>query len=420
MTVPPSSETPTGRARHRRAHAAVPAELPEAPQPIDLAFPNREKQRRWTVLIRWILCLPLAVVVFVIGIAAELVAIIGWVAALGTGRAPAFVRQLVTIYLRLSLRLYAYNFLLTDRFPAFDFAGVPDDRTHISVPPATRLHRGAVFFRLILVLPAVLLSELLFGGLQLMSVLMWLVVLIAGRLPRSFHQAFAAGIRYQIRIYGYFLLAVPTYPSDLFGDEAFPFEPDVDGSPASAAEPAAEATPDPAAEPTEPWVLTLGPGAKWVLAVAIALGVLVIAGSAAVETAVSVSRVHYQDTIANANNALVDQFDAYDSRSAACEKVANPYRCIEAADAALVPHLHTYASVLQRTTGSGISTSSLAQARMDALLAARTFQMVGRAPPTKVGYTVTEDRSGLAEIVSRLQTSVNRVATELNDANHTF
>jgi hypothetical protein len=392
---------------------AVPADLPDAPQPVDVAFPRREKQRRWTVLIRWILCLPLAVVVFVIGVAAELVAIIGWVVALGTGRVPAFVRQLVTIYLRLSLRLYAYDFLLTDRFPAFAFAGVPDDRTHIGVPPATRLHRGAVFFRLILVLPAILLSELLFMGLQLMSVLMWIVVLVTARLPRSFHQAFAAGIRYQIRIYGYFLLAVPTYPADLFGDTAFPFEPDVDGSPEGPTE-------TPPETPTDAWALTLGRGAKWVLAVAIAVGVLVIAGAVAAETAVSVSRVHHQDTIANANNTLVDQFDAYDSRSAACEKVANPYRCIEKADAALAPHLRTYASVLQRTTGSGISTTSLTQARMDALVAAAAFEMVGRAPPTKVGYTVTEDRSGLTEIVSRLQASVNQVATELNQANRIF
>ena len=164
----------------------------------------------------------------------------------------------------------------------------------------------------------------------------------------------------------------------------------------------------------------LGPGARWVLSLAIAIGVLVAAGSVTVVTVTSVSRVHAQDTIANANNALVDHFNTYARQSAACEKVANPYRCLERADAALVLPLHTYASVLQRTSGSGVSASSTDQARMDALVAAGAFQMVGRAPPTKAGYTVAETRSGLPAIVSRLQASVNRVATELDQANHTF
>jgi hypothetical protein len=385
----------------------VPAGLSDrsgTPLPIDVSFPDRDRQRRWTVLIRWILCLPLVLVVYLIGVALEVVATIGWVAALGTGRVPAFVRQLVTIYLRLSLRLYVYDFLLTDQFPAFSFEGAPEDRPQIAVPLATRMHRGAVFFRLILVLPVAVLSGLLFVGLQLMSVLMWLVVLITGRLPRPFHQAFAGGIRYQIRIYAYFLLAVPTYPSGLFGDQVVPHESDAASSPGSA----------------ERWSLRLDAGAKRVLTVAITIGVLVIAGWAAVNIVASVTQVHRQDTIANANNALVDQFNVYDRQSAACEKVANPYRCLEQADAALVPHLHTYASVLQRTTGSGISTSSLAQARMDALGAAAAFQLVGRAPPTKAGYTVAENRSGLSGIVSRLQTSVNRVATELDRTNHSI
>jgi hypothetical protein len=374
------------------------------PLPIDASFPDREPQRRWTVLIRWILCLPLAVVVYAISVVLEVVGLIGWVAALATGRVPAFVRQLVTIYLRLSLRLYVYNFLLTDQFPAFSLEGAPEDRPQIVVPPATRLQRGAVFLRLILVLPAAVLAGLLFVGLQLMSVLMWLVVLITGQLPRPFHQAFAGGIRYQLRIYGYFLLAVPTYPSGLFGDQAVPLESDAAGATGSA----------------ERWSLRLGAGAKRVLAVAIAIGVLVIAGWAAVGIVSSVTQVHRQDTIANANNALVDHFNAYDRQTAACEKVANPYRCLEQADAALVPLLHTYASVLQRTTGSGISTSSLAQARMDALVTAAAFETVGGAPPTKAGYTVAENRSGLPGLVSRLQTSVNRVATELDQANHSI
>src|SRR5580698_7598961 len=73
--------------------------------PLLVSFPPRERQRRWTVLLRLILAIPLTVVVVFIGIAAFVVVVIGWFAALFTGRVPEFVRNLVTIYLRAGLRL---------------------------------------------------------------------------------------------------------------------------------------------------------------------------------------------------------------------------------------------------------------------------------------------------------------------------
>jgi len=97
--------------------------------------------------------LPLAVITFFLAIVATLCAIAGWFVALVTGRAPQFLRTILTIFLRVSLRLSAYTLLLTDRFPPFDFEEVPDDPVGLAVPPATTLNRAAVLFRLILVIP---------------------------------------------------------------------------------------------------------------------------------------------------------------------------------------------------------------------------------------------------------------------------
>ncbi len=46
----------------------------------------------------------------------------------------------------------------------------------------------------------------------------WLIVLIAGRMPRSLHEALAAAVRYQARVTGYFLMLTARYPGGLFGD----------------------------------------------------------------------------------------------------------------------------------------------------------------------------------------------------------
>ena len=48
----------------------------------------------------------------------------------------------------------------------------------------------------------------------------WLIVLIAGRMPRPLHEALAAALRYQTRVIGYFLMLTARYPGGLFGDPA--------------------------------------------------------------------------------------------------------------------------------------------------------------------------------------------------------
>ena len=149
----------------RRAAQPPPAEsaplLPGDPLPLLVSLPPRERQRRWTVLIRPLLAVPLFIVVLFIGIATSVVVVIGWFGALFTARVPDFVRRLVTVYLRLSLRLEAYLMLLTDRFPPFDTEDVPDYPVHVAVPYATRMNRAAVFFRLVLVIPVSLLASVL-------------------------------------------------------------------------------------------------------------------------------------------------------------------------------------------------------------------------------------------------------------------
>jgi prefoldin subunit 5 len=46
----------------------------------------------------------------------------------------------------------------------------------------------------------------------------WPTALVAGRLPGSLHQAFAAVLRYIVRYYCYLYLLTDTYPAGLFGD----------------------------------------------------------------------------------------------------------------------------------------------------------------------------------------------------------
>jgi prefoldin subunit 5 len=170
------------------------------------------------VAFRLILAVPHFIVLYALGIAASVVVIIGWFGALATGRLPGFAAAYLSGYLRWYCRTAAYLLLLTDEYPPFAL-----DDTAYPVRVAVghgRLGRLAVLFRVILAIPAAIASMLLvYGVLSIVIVIAWLTALVAGKLPASLHQAFAAVLRYIIRYYAYLYLLTDAYPAGLFGDQ---------------------------------------------------------------------------------------------------------------------------------------------------------------------------------------------------------
>jgi Domain of unknown function (DUF4389) len=181
-----------------------------------MAFAGPARQRRLTVLLRWILAIPHLVVLYALGIAAEVVVIVAWFAALFTGQVPGGLADFLTGYLRWNARVYGYLFLLTDEYPPFTLAdqAYPVRAAFGPVP----LNRLAVLFRLFLVIPAGVIAGVLGFGVAIAMLVIWLIVLVTGQMPAAVHQAVAAVARYTFRYYGYVFLLTATYPEGLFGD----------------------------------------------------------------------------------------------------------------------------------------------------------------------------------------------------------
>ncbi len=189
-----------------------------APDEILVAFAEPAPQNRLTVLVRIILAIPHLVVLWALGIAAEVVVIICWFAALVLGRLPVGLGEFLSGYLRWLVRVQGYLFLLTDRYPPFEL-GEADYPVQILVRPGP-LNRLAVLFRIILAIPAALLSSLVVLGMEtIVMFVTWLIVLIAGQMPRPLYEAIAAGQRYYFRYTGYLFLLTGSYPWGLFGDQ---------------------------------------------------------------------------------------------------------------------------------------------------------------------------------------------------------
>ena len=202
------------------APQAVPGE-PRAGDEILVAFAGPARQNRLTVLVRIVLAIPHLIVLYALGIAAEVVALISWFAALFIGRLPSGLADFLSGYLRWTSRVYAYLLLLTDEYPPFEL-GDSDYPLHVAMRPG-RLNRLAVLFRLVLAIPAYLVIVALAFGLGSIAILIvWLIVLVSGTMPESLYGAIAAVLRYHARFFGYMLLLSGTYPKGLFGDEPGP------------------------------------------------------------------------------------------------------------------------------------------------------------------------------------------------------
>ena len=189
--------------------------------PIEVGFAGPAQQRRVTVLFRGILIIPQLLFLALVGIAAEIVAFLGWFGALFTGRLPEFAADFLSGVLRWQARVNAYNLLLTDQYPPFSLEDT-DYPVRVAMRPG-RLNRLAVLFRFILVIPASIVVGVATYGLQTIAQLViWLIVLIRGRMPASLYAATSAVLRYSIRVTGYLFLLTSEYPGGLFGDQAVP------------------------------------------------------------------------------------------------------------------------------------------------------------------------------------------------------
>jgi hypothetical protein len=164
----------------------VPPVRVTGPLPVEVGFAGPRLQRRVTVGFRLILVVPHFVVLVFLELAAILLMVMGWVASLTLGRLPRWIASFLTDVLDYYLRVFAYLYLLNDRYPPFSLspASYPAE---LSVSPG-RLNRLAVLFRIILVIPANILSSLAVAGAQVVLFFAWLIVLVTRRMPPSLHR----------------------------------------------------------------------------------------------------------------------------------------------------------------------------------------------------------------------------------------
>jgi hypothetical protein len=190
--------------------AAVPG-LPQRADPIGLEGEDDLRRSRLTVFFRALLAIPHFVWLMIWSIVAFFAVIANWFATLAMGTSPRPLHRFLAAYVRYTISVYAFVYLIANPFPGFAGAagGYPLE-THVQGP--ARQSRWTVLFRLVLALPAFILMSLYGSLLSVAAFLGWFASLVRGRMPAGLRNAGALSLRYQAQGLGYLMLLTDAYP----------------------------------------------------------------------------------------------------------------------------------------------------------------------------------------------------------------
>ena len=187
--------------------------------PIRLVVNDDLQRTRLTVFFRPILAIPLLLWAVLWAVIALLAYIVNWFATLFMGRSPDGLHNFLATFLRYTTHVRAYTLLVADPYPPFTGkeGTYPID---LEIDPPERQNRWTVFFRGILAIPALLLSNILSQINQLLAVFSWFIALVTGRVPEGLRNFAALALRIETQTYAYVLLLTSRYPSFNVGVES--------------------------------------------------------------------------------------------------------------------------------------------------------------------------------------------------------
>lgn len=184
---------------------------PEPDQPARGVVRDDLRRSRLTVFFRLLLWIPHAIWWRLWSIVAVIVAVLNWFAALALGRTPRPFARFLSAYVRYSMHQQAFLTLIGNPFPGFvgKAGSYPID---LELDPFQRQRRLTIFFRLLLAVPALLLSGVASGVLFVAAVLGWFASLARGRMPEGLRNAGAWALAYSGQTSAYVFLLSDRYP----------------------------------------------------------------------------------------------------------------------------------------------------------------------------------------------------------------
>lgn len=170
------------------------------------------------LMVRVIFAIPLFIVLAILGIAAYVAILLLWIPVLLTGHQAGLVYTILGGYLRFSIRLLAYIYLLEGRYPPFTFGEAPDADVFVHFEEGQPINRlwgipilGYVV-RYIVLIPHLIVLAVLGIAAVICLYLSWIPVLLMGRQAGLVYALVGGWLRYIVRVGAYLFLLTDRYP----------------------------------------------------------------------------------------------------------------------------------------------------------------------------------------------------------------
>jgi hypothetical protein len=184
-----------------------------ATHPIRLRITDDLRRTRLTVFFRLILAIPLVLWAAVLGIVAALAIVANWFATLFAGKSPDGIHNFLANYLRFTTQIAAYCFLIADPYPGFLFINMEEYPVDLEVAPPEVQNRWTVLFRIILAIPALLITSVLRNISSLLAIFSWVMGVLTAHVPEGIRNFAAFALRYETQTYAYVALLTQKYPN---------------------------------------------------------------------------------------------------------------------------------------------------------------------------------------------------------------
>jgi hypothetical protein len=216
---------------------------------VDVQIDPPVRQNRWVTGFRFFLAFPAFIVSGVLsgggsvssggrgvstGGAMGLMSILNWFSSLARGRSPRGLRDFSAWALAYTAQVYAYVFLLTDRYPNSDplifmrearlEPPDPEGRPQVANTDDLQRSRLTVFFRLPLAFPHIFWLLLWSVAAYLAAIANWFFTLIMGRPAKPLARFLSAFIRYAAHVSAFFWVIGNPFPGFVGAPGSYPVD----------------------------------------------------------------------------------------------------------------------------------------------------------------------------------------------------
>jgi hypothetical protein len=188
------------------------AAIVAADYPVHFEVDYERKHSRLLLFFRWLLIIPNLIVSLVPLIVSAVLTPVAALVVIVTRRYPKALFVFNVGAMRWYLRVTAYLYLLTDRYPPFSLADDPDHPVHYRVDYPGSVARWRPLLAWLVALPVTLVAGVLSYVLAVVMLLVFFAILVTGRFPQGLFGLTVGILRLSARANAYAAFQVTTYP----------------------------------------------------------------------------------------------------------------------------------------------------------------------------------------------------------------